>query len=101
MIRNSTSRCCRGEGGSCQAVERVGVCRGEGGCQAVVAGAKVALPSRCWWCEGGFVKSLSGEVWLGGRCIKDSVAQRQENPTVERQNRLYKYVKWLSSRSTA
>ena len=30
----------------CQVVERVGVCRGEGGCQAVVGGAKVALPSR-------------------------------------------------------
>ena len=60
----------------CQVVERGGVCRGEGACQAVVAGAKVAvakllsglvfvgakvaLLSCCCWCEGSFVKSLSG-----------------------------------------
>ena len=29
------------------------------------AGAKVALPSCCWWCEGGFTKPLSGEVFVG------------------------------------
>lgn len=69
----------------------------------LLSGRRWQLPSRCCWGEGGFTKSLSGEVfvgvklavsskplsgevWLGGRCIKDSVAQRSDFPAVERQN---------------
>ncbi len=41
-----------------QVVERGGVCRGEGGCQAVVGRVKVAV-----------AKPLSGEVFVGAKVV--------------------------------
>ncbi len=42
----------------CQVVERGDVCRGEGGCQAVVGGAMVAV-----------AKLLSREVFVGAKVV--------------------------------